>query len=124
MEAVTKPAGLIYFLLLKWHLGNNVIKTLLSEPLSDYQSWGVMSLFVLKWSRLLEVILGRFEHGTFGFIQPDLFQFLPTQTIIGTQADFIHLIAHLPTFHLLKKKIQSTSFSPTSIQPVEEAELD
>lgn len=82
-----------------------------------------MSLFVPKWSRLLEVILGRFEHGTFGFIQPDLFQFLPTQTIIGTQADFIHLIAPLPTFHLLKK-IQSTLFSPTSIQPVEEAEFD
>lgn len=58
---------------------------------------GVMSLFVPKWSRLLEVILGRFEHSTFGFIWTDLFPFLPTQTIIGTQEDFIHFSHLSPT---------------------------
>lgn len=54
-----------------------------------------MSLFVPKWSRLLEVILGRFKQGTFGFIWLDLFQFLPTQTIIPPYRTFTHLS---PTF--------------------------
>lgn len=59
---------------------------------------GNVSFFVPKWSRLLEVILGRFEHRTFGFIWSDLFPFLPTQTIIETQEDFIYLIAPFPAF--------------------------
>lgn len=51
--------------------------------------------FVDKCSRLLEVVLGRFEHRTFGFIWSDLFLFPPTQTIIRTQEDFLSTLSHL-----------------------------
>lgn len=73
-----------------------------------------MSLFVPKWSRLLEVIPGR-EHLDFWL---DLFQFLPTQTIIPPYRTFTHLS---PTFFF---QLLSASISATNIRPLVEAEFD
>lgn len=74
-----------------------------------------MSLSVRKWSRLLEVIPGRFKQGTFEFIWLDLFQFSPHNTTLSNL---------YPPFTYFFFQLLSASISATNIRPLVEAEFD